>query len=354
MVLAAPASLAQVTAFALPSPIPTDSPRGLSPGFYAPTRFSPTVAVDVTASGWIGFQPGPSSWRLTRSADGPALAFQGMQVPAKRAVAIAETALGLRSTAPHRVAIAGFYGWRVDGTAAKTMRRPDGGRVLQGDAVRVIALQVARRTLVVSVNSQPGEFRAFLQAATNVLGTLRPGSSYALEFKVYAGYYDTHHLARPKPKPDPWQGAPNVIFAAQPDDPSGGWDTSAVRLDNLSAYPLRNVHVTVTVGTKRYNLWGTYTLAPGQTLVLAQTAYENFDGSDQGNTAGCYGCGDELCTTVVSPLIPVVHVTIDGWTTEFPDRAQVLNTKGVDSAGCPATGARRDRNDESQAWQPLG
>lgn len=356
--LAAPASLAQVTAFAVPSPIPTGTPRSLGPGIYAPTRFSPAVAVNIAASGWIGFQPRSSSWRLTRSlqsgASGPAMAFQGMRLPARRALAITASALGLRGAAPHSVAVAGFPGWRVDGTATETMRRPDGGRVLQGDVVRLIALQVSRRALVVVVNARPGEFRAFMQVATNVLGSLRLASGYALEFKVYAGYYDTHHLATLKPKPDPWQGSPNVIFAGQPDDPSGGWDTSAVRLDNLSAYPLRNVHVTVNIGTKRYDLWGTYTLVPGQTLVLAQTAYENFDGSDQANSAGCYGCDDELCTTAMSPSIPVVHVTIDGWTTEFPDRGQVLNTQGVDSAGCPATGARRDRNDESEAWQPLG
>ena len=353
--LAASASLAQVTALALPSPIPTRTPRILSPGFYAPAHFSPAVAVNVTASGWIGFQPRPSSWRLTRSETGPAMGFQGMPLPTKRAITIAGAALGLRSAAPRKVAIAGFSGWSVDGTAGKATRRPDGGTVQQGDAVRLTALRVAGRALVVVVNSRPGEFRAFMETATIVLGSLKLGSAYAREFKVYAGYYDTHHLARLKPKPDPWQGSPNVVFAGQPDDPAaGGWDTSAVRLDNLSAYPLKNVHVTVTIGKKRYNLWGTYTLAPGQTLVLAQTAYENFDGSDQGNTAGCYGCGDDLCTTVVSHDIPVVHVTIDGTTTEFPDREQVLNTKGVDSAGCPATGARRDRNDESQAWQPLG
>jgi hypothetical protein len=356
--LAAPAGLAQVSAFTLPLPIPTGSPRSLAPDVYAPTRFSPAVAVNIMASGWIGFQPSPSSWRLTRSvqsgANGPAIAFEGMRLPAERALAITRAALGLRGAAPHRVALAGFPGWRVDGTAAETMRRADGGRVLQGDVVRLIALQVSRSALVVVVNSRPGEFRAFMNAATNVLGSLRLGSGYALEFKVYAGYYDTHHAARLKPKPDPWQGSPNVTFAGQPDAPSGGWDTSAVRLDNLSAHPLRNVHVTVDIGTKRYNLWGTYTLAPGQTLVLAQTAYENFDGSDQANSAGCYGCDGELCTTVVSSSIPVVHVTIDGRTADFLDRGQVLNTQGVDSAGCPATGSRRDRNDESQAWQPLG
>jgi len=357
LALAAPASLAQVTAFALPSPIPTGSPRGLDPGFYAPTRFSPAVAVDLTAKGWIGFQSSPSSWRLTRSnqsgATGPAMTFEGMRLPAKRALAIAMSGLGLPDPAPHPVAIAGFAGWRADGTATKTMRRAGGGSVLQGDSMQLIALQVSRRALVVVVNARPGEFRAFMHVGTNVLGSLRLATGYALEFNVYAGYYDTHHGARLKPKPDPWLGSPNVIFAGQPDDASGGWDTSAIRIDNLSAYPLLNVHVTVNIDTKRYNLWGTYTLEPEETLVLAQTAYENFDGSDQGNSAGCYGCDDELCTSVVSTAIPVVHVTIDGQTTDFLDRQQILNTQGVDSAGCPATGSRSDRSDESEAWRPI-
>ena len=107
------------------------------------------------------------------------MGFQGMPLPTKRAITIAGAALGLRSAAPRKVAIAGFSGWSVDGTAGKATRRPDGGTVLQGDAVRLTALRVAGRALVVVVNSRPGEFRAFMETATIVLGSLKLGSAYA-------------------------------------------------------------------------------------------------------------------------------------------------------------------------------
>jgi hypothetical protein len=43
-------------------------------------------------------------------------------------------------------------------------------------------------------------------------------------------------------------------------------------------------------------------------------------------------------------------VTVGGTTTSYADNAQVLNTQGVDAAGCPATG---ERNDESHVWAQI-
>jgi PKD repeat protein len=173
-------------------------------------------------------------------------------------------------------------------------------------------------------------------------------SSNGAQVAVYAGYYDTHH-ANTQPKPSPWMGSPNVVFEGTPDSSSGGWDTSGVRIDNLTATSLPFVSVTVDIGTHHFALWNTTSLAAGQTLIVAQTAYENFDGSDT-NPAGCYGCDPTLCTTEVQSTVPVVHVTVDGVTTNYPDPNQVLSTRGVDAAGCPYTGTR---NDESEAWQQL-
>jgi hypothetical protein len=73
---------------------------------------------------------------------------------------------------------------------------------------------------------------------------------------------------------------------------------------------------------------------------------ENFDGSDT-NPAGCYSCDPNDCLTKVTSTVPVVHVTIGGTTTNYTDPGQILNTHGVDQAGCPYTGTR---NDESSDW----
>jgi hypothetical protein len=48
--------------------------------------------------------------------------------------------------------------------------------------------------------------------------------------------------------------------------------------------------------------------------------------------------------------MPVVHVTVNGLLTSYPDTHRILSTRGVDSAGCPYTG---DRDDESEPWQQL-
>ena len=173
-------------------------------------------------------------------------------------------------------------------------------------------------------------------------------ASSASSFAVYAGYYDTHHTHNLKAKPVPWQGSPNTVFVGQADSVTGKWDTSAVRVDNNSGATL-TLTVTVTIRAKTYSLWGAQTIASGQGLVLAQMGIDTFDGSDT-STAGCYGCDPTLCTTAVSPTIPIVNITTGSVTTHYFDRQQILNTGGVDRAGRPYTGTR---NDESEPWAPI-
>ena len=163
---------------------------------------------------------------------------------------------------------------------------------------------------------------------------------------LHVGYYDTHHPDRTRPKPDPWKGSPGVVFVGTADAGDGGWDSSCVRIDNLTAADITNVVVTVDIGEDHFALWGTRSIPAHGTLILAQTGFENFDGSDS-NEAGCPGCDPTWCMTKVNSTIPLITVRIGGVATHYLDRDQVLNTRGVDSAGCPYTGGR---NDESQQW----
>ncbi len=180
--------------------------------------------------------------------------------------------------------------------------------------------------------------------------TLGTGTSSVGPVAVYAGYYDTHHPGHPRPKPSPWLGASNVTFVGRPDaGTSDAWDSSCIRIDNLGSSTLSGVAVTVTIGSRKFALWSATSIDPGRTLILAQTAFENFDGSDT-SPAGCYGCDPKLCVSEVSSTQPVVHVTVNGKLTDYTDSGQTLNTQGVDGAGCPATGTR---NDESRAWTLL-
>jgi hypothetical protein len=108
------------------------------------------------------------------------------------------------------------------------------------------------------------------------------------------------------------------------------------------------VVVTVDIGSDHFAMWGTNIIPVGGTLVVAQMGYGTFDGSDL-NPGGCYGCSAASCTPPLA-TIPVIHVTVGGVTTNFTDRGQILNTHGVDSAGCPFTG---NRDDESEAWHVI-
>jgi len=111
----------------------------------------------------------------------------------------------------------------------------------------------------------------------------------------------------------------------------------------------QSILVTCDIGTHHYALWSAKSVPAGWSLIVAQTALENFDGSDT-NPAGCFNCNPNDCTTKISSTIPVVHVTVGSTTTNYFDNQQVLNTRGVDAAGCPYTGTRHD---ESESWQSL-
>jgi len=186
-------------------------------------------------------------------------------------------------------------------------------------------------------------------ASDPVTASVTVNATPAAKVAVYVGYYDTHHSGHPQPKPSPWEGSPGVVFVGKADDSSYNWDSSALRVDNLTGASM-TVVVSCDIGSKRFDLWGSRTIPANGILVLAQTAFQNFDGSDT-SPAGCYGCDPSLCLTKVVTTIPVIHVTVAGVVTNYYDNTQVLNTKGADGAGCPYTGGR---NDESQQWKQIG
>ena len=117
---------------------------------------------------------------------------------------------------------------------------------------------------------------------------------------MYVGYYETHHPGNPQPKPDPWRGSADVVFVGRSDTQSGGWDTSTVRIDNLSDVTLVDLKVRVGIGSARFHLWGERDIPTGASLIIAQKGEGTFDGSDT-NTAGCFDCDPSLCETGLFP-----------------------------------------------------
>ncbi|HEX3126417.1 MAG TPA: carboxypeptidase regulatory-like domain-containing protein [Thermoanaerobaculia bacterium] len=154
--------------------------------------------------------------------------------------------------------------------------------------------------------------------------------------EVFVGYADD---LRPSPSfPIPWQGSPNVLFIG---NRGNDFDSGAVRIDNTSDSPL--VVDRVVVDLQRpgptFSLWGSFTIPPHWSAILAQTNGENFDTSEY----TIVGCGGTLSPT--EKRIPKITVTVGGFSTSYLDTAHILDTFGYDLACI--------RN-ESLQWRAVG
>ncbi len=136
--------------------------------------------------------------------------------------------------------------------------------------------------------------------------------------------------------PNPWQGSPNVNFIGT----GPTYDSGAIRIHNSSGTAGTVDDVKVVIGSSTFDLWGSALNVPANgDLILAQTSGgQNFDTSD---VSGVYNC-------TPSGLVPQVTVTVAGAATTYQDTSQVLNTGGIDLAGCP------QGTNESQPWTQLG
>lgn len=158
-----------------------------------------------------------------------------------------------------------------------------------------------------------------------------PIAALADSYNVSVGYADG--LRGAGFFPGIWQGDPGVTF----DGISGANidDAGAIMITNTGSSPMTVNSVLVNIGGNLFNLWGSHTINAGDSLIVTETAYYNFDTSDFSNT----GCG------VNNGVIPTVTITADGTPTVFSDTGQVLNTNGYDFA---CTG------NESFAWRQIG
>jgi hypothetical protein len=144
----------------------------------------------------------------------------------------------------------------------------------------------------------------------------------------------------------PWAGSANTIFIGEPvplccathgpNNGGKGYDAGAIEITNLGSAPVTVNAVTVDFGggssPSHFDIWGGGTagrlplqLPSGNHLVLTMDSKFNFDTSDS------FGEACHINTGVVG----VVHVTVNGLTTDYQDDHQILNTDGVDTASCP-------------------
>lgn len=175
---------------------------------------------------------------------------------------------------------------------------------------------------------------------------------------VNLGYAEHKANNTPPPGtfPSPWRGAPGVTFLGNP-IPGGQtqcgsvkqcYDAGAIRLDNPTASPVKvsrvvvNDHGSLAGGKIFSNLWGSFTVQPGKSVILTENppftnpSYDNFDTSGYPSS----------CTPI--KVAPKITFTIGGVATTVTDSTHILDTGGVDPGSCSPT-----RN-ESIQWRLIG
>lgn len=172
-------------------------------------------------------------------------------------------------------------------------------------------------------------------------GTATGGSN----LRVYAGYADNLQTvgARSNPAgfPNPWQGGSNVNFKGSGDK----FDSGAIRIENTTGGDMTIDQVTVDIGPKHYDLWGSNLKVPANgSLILTQTDMggqnpprPNFDTSEPNGAVNGTGQG--------SNDVAVIHVKVNGTTTDYRDDGKILTTGGTDKGDLPGA------PNESHQWQ---
>jgi hypothetical protein len=176
---------------------------------------------------------------------------------------------------------------------------------------------------------------------------------------VSVGYAEDKETNNPNPAafPTPWQGSPDTIFLGGPvvgqtqcGTLPSCFDAGAIRLDNPTASDVSVSDVSVDIhssiaGGKVFDLWGSFTVPAGKTVILTENPPGDTATSDDFDTSGYPG---NQCTPIT--VAPTVTITVGGARTTLSDSGHVLDTGGIDQGFC---GTGSDKN-ESLAWRPIG
>ncbi len=173
---------------------------------------------------------------------------------------------------------------------------------------------------------------------------------------VFVGYAEDKEIETPNAAqfPTPWAGAPNTAFlgGTVPGQAACGslptcYDTGAIRLDNSGTSPVTVGDVSVDdhsslPGGKVFDLWGSFSVPPGQSVILAANPPNNNPSFDNFDTSGF----PATCTPLT--VAPTVTITVGGVPTTLVDSTHVLDTGGIDRGSCSP------QRNESIQWRPIG
>jgi hypothetical protein len=195
-------------------------------------------------------------------------------------------------------------------------------------------------------------------AATLPLTPPATAAASASGLSVFVGYAEDKEINTPDPAafPVPWAGSPNTTFlgGTVPGQAACGtlpvcYDTGAIRMDNNgpAAVTVTNVsvdmHSSVTGGKVFGNLWGTFSVPAGKSVILAANPPASNPGYDNFDTSGYPG---NNCTPLT--VAPTVSITAGGVTTTLADSTHVLDTGGIDAGYCAP------KRNESIQWRQIG
>ncbi len=180
---------------------------------------------------------------------------------------------------------------------------------------------------------------------------------HAGPLSVFVGYAEDKEINTPDSAafPTPWAGSPQTLFlgGTVPGQAACGtltvcYDAGGIRLDNPGTTPVTvdgvsvDVHSSVTGGKVFSNLWGSFTVPAGQSVVLTENPPASNPGYDNFDTSGY----PSTCTPVT--VAPTVTITIGGVPTTLSDSTHVLDTGGIDPGTCSPS------HNESIQWRPIG
>ena len=176
---------------------------------------------------------------------------------------------------------------------------------------------------------------------------------------VSVGYAEDKETNNPNPAnfPVPWQGSPNTIFIGGPvvgqtqcGTLPSCFDAGAIRLDNPTAADIAvsdlkaDIHSSIP-GGKVIDLWGSFTVPAGKSVILTENPPGDRATSDDFDSSGYPG---NVCAPIL--VAPTVTTTIAGRATTLVDSTHVLDTGGIDQGYCASGSARN----ESIQWRPIG
>lgn len=184
-----------------------------------------------------------------------------------------------------------------------------------------------------------------------------PAAATAAGLSVFVGYAEDKETRTPDPAqfPVPWVGAPNTSFlgGTVPGQAACGtlstcYDAGAIRLDNPgpTAVTVNQVsvddHSSIPGGMVFNNLWGSFAVPAGKSVILTENPPADNPGYDNFDTSGF----PSTCTPLT--VAPTVTITVGGVASTLVDSTHVLDSGGVDAGSCSP------KRDESIQWRPIG